>query len=185
MVGFSILNLIHCCLKDGGKFSLPAGVFNELTALTTLNVVGPLNSLPADIFDGLTALTTLSLTVDDTLMLPAGIFEGFTALTDLTLTWAKFSEITLENLEDLEEEDIVTDPRPLTVSLEKIGTDQFKAVAPMGATFNMVLPVTVTNGSINGVTRTTLTIPTGSVESDTLTVKRIPGTTAAVTLNSR
>ena len=157
--------------------SLPAGVFNELTALTALKVVSPLNSLPADIFDGLTALTTLSLTVDDTLMLPAGIFEGFTALTDLVLTWAKFSEITLE------EEAIVTDPRPLTVSLEKIGTDQFKAVAPMGATFNMVLPVTVTNGSINGVTRTTLTIPTGSVESDTLTVNRTPGSTYATTIH--
>ena len=163
--------------------SLPAGVFNELTALTALSVAGPLNSLPAGIFDGLTALTTLSLTVDDTLTLPAGIFEGFTALTDLTLAWAKFSEITPENLEDLEERDILTDPRPLTVSLEKIGTDQFKALAPMGATFNMVLPVTVTNGSINGATRTTLTIPTGSVESDTLTVKRTPYTTAAVTVN--
>ena len=159
--------------------SLPDGIFDGLTALTALAVSAPLNNLPADIFDGLTALTTLSLTVDDTLTLPAGIFEGFTALTDLALAWAKFSEITPENLEDL----IVTDPRPLTVSLEKIGTDQFKAVAPMGATFNMVLPVTVTNGSINGVTRTTLTIPTGSVESDTLTVKRTPYTTAAVTVN--
>ena len=166
--------------------SLPAGVFNELTALTTLNVVAPLNSLPADIFSKLTALTTLSLIVDDTLTLPAGIFEGFTTLTDLVLAWAKFSEITAENLEDLEnleEEDIVTDPRPLTVSLEKVGTDQFKAVAPLGAPFNMVLSLTVTNGSINGATSTTLTIPTGSVESNTLTVKRIPGTTAAVTLN--
>ena len=163
--------------------SLPADIFDGLTALTTLYVGAPLNSLPADIFDGLTALTTLSLMVDDTLTLPAGIFEGLTALTDLTLAWARFSEVTPENLEDLEEEDILTDPRPLTVSLEKVGTDQFKAVAPMGATFNMVLPVTVTNGSINGVTRTTLTIPTGSVESDTLTVKRTPYTTAAVTVN--
>ena len=163
--------------------SLPDGAFDGLTALTTLSVAGPLNSLPADIFDGLTALTTLAVVVDDTLTLPAGVFEGLTALTDLTLAWAKFSEITPENLEDLEEEDILTDPRPLTVSLEKVGTDQFKAVAPMGATFNMVLPVTVTNGSINGVTRTTLTIPTGSVESDTLTVKRTPYTTAAVTVN--
>ena len=181
---FNELTALNTLIVSGLQLnSLPADIFDGLTALTTLTVGGPLNNLPADIFDGLTALTTLSLTVDDTLMLPAGIFEGFTALTDLTLTWAKFSEITLENLEDLEEEDIVTDPRSLTVSLEKIGTDQFKAVAPMGATFNMVLPVTVTNGSINGVTRTTLTIPTGSVESDTLTVKRTPYTTAAVTVN--
>ena len=130
--------------------SLPAGVFNELTALTDLWVAGPLNSLPADIFNKLTALTTLSLTVDDTLTLPAGIFEGLTALTDLTLAWAKFSEITPENLEDLEDEDILTDPRPLTVSLEKVGTDQFKAVAPMGAPFEIVLPISVINGSVSG-----------------------------------
>ena len=70
-------------------------------------------------------------------------------------------------------------PLPLTVSLEKVGNDQFKAVAPSGAPFDIVLPLSVTNGTITGGA-TTLTIPVGSVESETLTVS---GTTFAVTVN--
>ena len=71
------------------------------------------------------------------------------------------------------------DPFPLTVSLEKVGEGTFKAVAPAGATFNYVLLITVTNGTINGGA-TTLTIPHGSTESGTLTVTRTAGTTGHV-----
>ena len=65
------------------------------------------------------------------------------------------------------------------MSIEKVGNDQFKAVAPSGAPFDIVLPLSVTNGSINGGA-TTLTIPKGKVESETLTVS---GTTFAVTVD--
>ena len=71
---------------------------------------------------------------------------------------------------------------PLTVSLEKVADGQFKAVAPTGAPFDIVLPLSVTDGSISGGA-TSLTIPAGSVESGTLTVTRTAGTTAAVTVN--
>ena len=74
------------------------------------------------------------------------------------------------------------DPLPLTISLEKIADGQFKAVAASGVPFEIVLPLTVTNGSIIGGA-TTLTIPIGSVESDILTITRTLGTTAAVTVN--
>ena len=81
------------------------------------------------------------------------------------------------------------DPLPLTVSLKKVldvslkkVSAQFKAVAPAGAPFEMMLPLTVTNGSISGGA-TTITIPKGSVESEVLTVTRTPGTTGAVTVN--
>ena len=53
---------------------------------------------------------------------------------------------------------------------------------PPACLFATVLPISVTNGSINGGA-TTLTIPAGSVESDTLTITRTPGTTFAVTVN--
>ncbi len=162
--------------------SLPAGVFDQLTALTKLAVSGPFDSLPADIFSKLTSLTLLGLGVDETLTLPAGTFEGLTTLTDLSIARADYSQVDLQNPESLDNI-VVDEPLPLIVSLEKVGTDQFKTVAPTGAPFEMVLPLTVTNGSINGVTRTTITIPAGSVESNTLMVKRIRGTTAAVTLN--
>ena len=54
-------------------------------------------------------------------------------------------------------------------------------MAPTGAPFDMVLPITVVNGGISGGS-TTISIPAGSVESDTLTVTRTAGTTAAVTV---
>ena len=47
--------------------------------------------------------------------------------------------------------------------------DKFKAIAPTGAPIDIVLPIRVTHGSINGGA-TMLTIPAGSVGSDTLTV---------------
>ena len=96
--------------------------------------------------------------------LPEGLFDGLASLTTLYVYGN------------------TVDPLPLTVSLEKIGTDQVKAVAPVGAPFDMVLPLTVANGSIDGGV-TTITIPAGSLESQPLTVVRTSGTTAAVTMD--
>ena len=118
---------------------------------------------PGD-FSGLTALTSLNLPWNQLSSLPDSLFEGLTALTQLRLGGNS------------------VDPLPLTVSLEKVGTDQFKAVAPSGAPFDMVLPITVANGSISGGA-TTITIPAGSLESQPLTVTRTPGTTFAVIVN--
>ena len=145
--------------------SLPAGIFDSLTNLTTLYLgENQLSSLPAGIFDNLNALTRIELYQNQLSSLPAGIFDNLTNLTNLSLS---------EN---------AVDPLPLTVSLEKVGADQFKAVAPTGAPFDIVLPLTVASGSIDGGA-TTITIPTGSVESEPLTVTRTPGTTFAVTVD--
>ena len=145
--------------------TLPSDIFDGLSALRTLFLYGnQLSTLPSDIFDGLSALTYLSLNQNQLSMLPDGIFDGLTALRNLSL-WGN-----------------TVNPLPLTVSLEKVADGQFKAVVPTGAPFDIVLPLSVSNGSIsNGVT--TVTIPTGSVESQTLTVTRTPGTTFAVTVN--
>ena len=96
--------------------------------------------------------------------LPAGIFAGLT-----------------EPLIELVLSGNAANPLPLTVSLEKVGTNQFKAVAPSGAPFELVLPIRIRNGSISGGA-TTLTIPVGSAESDTLTVTRTTGTSGAVSV---
>ena len=93
-----------------------------------------------------------------------GLFDGLSSLTTLYLYGN------------------AVDPLPLTVSLEKVGADQVKAVAPAGAPFDLVLPLTVTNGSLSGGA-TTITIPAGSLESQPLTVTRTPSTTAAVTMD--
>ena len=60
------------------------------------------------------------------------------------------------------------------LTLEKVATGQFKAVTSQGAPFNLILPVNVNNGTIDGGV-TSITIPAGHRESDTLTVTRNPG----------
>ena len=135
----------------------------HLAAITNLNLRNAgITALNTEDFSGMTGLTTLNLFNNQLSSLPDGIFEGLTSLTTIRLG---------RN---------AVDPLPLTISLEKVGINQFKAVTPAGATFDIVLPITVTNGSISGGA-TTITIPHGSVESGILTVTRTPGTTAAVT----
>ena len=74
------------------------------------------------------------------------------------------------------------DPLPIILSLELIEEGQFKVRVHTGAPFNMVLPIRVANGTIVGG-ENSIEISTGSVISDTLTVSRTPGTTAAVTVD--
>ena len=169
--------------------SLPAGIFDELNALTRLELErNQLASLPADIFDGLNALTEIDLRSNQLTSLPAGIFDGLNSLKTLRLHSNRLTSLPAGIFDGLNALTLLNllnnsvDPLPLAVSLEKIGEDQFKAVAPTGAPFDIVLPLRVTNGSISGGT-TTITIPIGSVESAPLTVTRTPGTTFAVTVD--
>ena len=182
-------------LLDNQLTTLPADVFNGLTALTLLNLEGNnLSTLPAGIFADLTDLNYLTLADNQLTTLPAGIFEGPSALWDLWLDGNRFTMLPagifksksvssgFVSLRKLYLEDNTVDPLPLTVSLEKVTDGQFKAVAPAGAPFDIVLPLTVTNGSIRGGA-SSITISKGTVESETLTVTRTSGTTAAVTVN--
>ena len=145
--------------------ALQADDFEGLTSLMELRLYdNQLSTLPADLFDDLSALTTLYLNGNQLTTLPDGLFDGLSALTTLYLYGNS------------------VDPLPLTVSLEKVGADQVKAVAPVGAPFEIVLPLTVANGSLSGGA-TTITIPAGSIESQPLTVVRTSGTSAAVTVD--
>ena len=185
LTALTFLNLFNNQLS-----TLPAGVFSGLSSLTSLYLNGnALTSLPEGIFDGLTELRDLHLSDNALTSLPAGIFDG---LAELRLIWLSGNALTslpagvfdglTEPLIELVLSDNAVNPLPLTVSLEKVGANQFKAVAPSGVPFDIVLPLTLTNGSITGGA-STLTIPVGSVESETLTVTRTPGTTFAVTVN--
>ena len=146
--------------------ALKAGDFEGFTGLTTLGLdLNNLTEVPPEIFDGLTALTDLYLEHNYLSELPAGIFEGLTAL------------------ELLQVDGNTVDPLPMTVSLKKVAEGEFKAMVHTGAPFDIVLPVSATNGTIDGGA-TTITISQGSVEStSSLTVTRTPGTAAAVTVN--
>ena len=185
-----LTSLTYLNLDQNKITSLPDGVFDQLTSLESLSMarIHSLSSLPDGVFDQLTSLTSLSLQSLKPTSLPDGIFSELSSLTFLDLSGGRLTSLPagifsgLSSLTSLHLERNTTDPLPLTVSLEKVGERQFKAVTPTGAPFDIVLPLNVRNGSISGRANT-LTIPTGSVESASLTVTRTPGTTAAVTLD--
>ena len=159
--GLTLLNRIY--LSYNNLSSLPEDIFSGLSSLQSLALGNNnLSSLPAGIFSGLSSLDWLTLSSNSLSQLPDGIFSGLSSLRSLSLT---------ENSVDLS----------ITVSLEKVGDNQFKAVTPIGAPFTIVLPLTISNGGIIG-DATTITISTGSVESDLLNVARTPDTTAPVTV---
>lgn len=129
----------------------------QLATITALDLRGKgITVLQSGDFSGLISLTNLNLYNNELSSLPDGIYEGLTALTILRLGG-----------------NTVT-PLPFTVSLEKVGDGQFRAVAPAGASFDIVSPFSVANGSISGG-ETALTITKGSTESNTFTVTRTAG----------
>ena len=151
-------------LSNNSLGSLSANTFSGLSALAGLDLGNnQLNSLPATILSGLSSLNWLSLSFNQLSSLPDGIFSGLSSLHSLYLG---------DNSVGLS----------IRVSLEKVGGNQFKATALTGAPFNITLPITVANGSIDDDS-TTVTIPTGSVESGLLTVIPTPGTSDAVTVD--
>ena len=144
--------------------SLPSGVFTGLSALRDLNFRNNrLSILAGDVFSGLTALEVLNLRTNNLSSLPDGLFAGLTGLTTLRLDGNGSTALSL------------------TVSLEKVGEDEFRAVAPAGAPFAMQLPVSVSGpGKIAGAA-SSIAIPAGAVKSGTLSVERTAGTLEAVT----
>ena len=185
--GLSALTVLYL---DNGQFvTLPPDLFEGLSALKGLFLFrNQLSALPPDLFDGLTALELLYLDTNQLGALPANLFVGLTALTQLRLQDNRVSSLPanlfvgLTALELLYLHGNSVDPLPLAVSLEKVGADQIKATAPTGAPFELVLPLTVANGSLSGGA-TTITVPAGSLESQPGTVTRTSGTTAAVTID--
>ena len=175
-------------LNSNQLTSLPEDVFSGLTLLTVLTLYGnQLTTLPPGIFNGLSSLATLRFGLNQLTTLPADLFDGLTSLTDLRMIGNQFSELPdgifvgLTGLTTLSLESNAVDPLHLPVSLEKVGDGQFKAVAPTGAPFDIVVSIRVRNGEISGGA-TSLTIPAGSVESEVLTVTRAPGPSGAVSV---
>ena len=152
-------------LSNNELTSLPDDLFEDLASLTELSLSGNnLSSLPDGLFNSLSSLATLNLSNNALTSLPDGLFAGLGSLESLTLSGNS------------------ADPLSLTVSLQKVGEGGFRAIVPTGAPFDIVLPISVANGSIDGdVTR--IMIHAGSVESEVLTVTRTPDTIAAVTVD--
>ena len=169
--------------------SLPSDVFSGVPSLIQLYLGNnQLKSVPQDLFKRIPTLQSLHLTDNRFTIFPAGVFSGLSSLQYLLLSGNRMSTLPDGVFRGMDAStwlwlhNNAVDPLPLTVSLEKVGTNQFKATAPAGAPFPMTLSLTVANGSIGGGVAT-LTIPAGSVESQTLTVIRTSGTTDAVTVD--
>ena len=84
-----LTSLTSLSLGKHSLASLPAGVFDGLTSLTSLDLIGNgvLASLPAGVFDDLmTSLTYLNLSGNSLASLPAGVFDGLTSLQSLYLS---------------------------------------------------------------------------------------------------
>ena len=154
-------------LGENELSSLPAGLFTGMAVLEELNL--PENDLtrtglPAGLFSDLTALQRLRLNDNKLESLPDGLLSGLTGLTRLQL---------FRN---------TVDPLPLTVTVEKVGTDEARAKVLAGAPLAVAFKATVANGSLAGGA-TTLGVAAGSVEGTPVTVTRTSGTTATVTVD--
>ena len=160
----------------------------HLAAITALDLASKnITTLKIGDFDGLTSLQALFLNNNQLTDLPAVLFtrylEGaahtptafpstvFNGLTSLRHLYLNNNRLTflrdavfygLTSLNTLDLHNNTVDPLEMTVSLEKVAADAFRAVAPTGAPFDMRLPIRITNGRIVGGA-TALTIPQGSI----------------------
>ena len=183
--GLSSLRVLHLSINP--LSSVPADVFSGLSSLRVLDLqLNQLSSLPEGVFSGLSSLEVLFLSGNQLSSLPEGVFSGLSSLEVLALFNNQLSSLPdgvfagLSALTGLSLDDNPVDPLPVTVSLVSAGPAAFKATVHTGAPFNMVVPVSVANGAIDGGSAT-VTIPTGSVESGPLAVTRTPGATGAMT----
>ncbi len=175
-------------LNNNTLTDLPGGVFEGLTSLQVLLLNNnQLTALPETVFNNLTSLQVLLLNNNALTALPETVFSDLFSLQMLLLNNNQLADLPngvftgLIALQHLDLSNNVVAPVALPVSLERVADAQFKAVVPTGSPFDIVLPISITNGSISSG-ETALTIPQGSVESEIFTVDRTPGTLAAVTV---
>ena len=178
-------------LSDNSLGSLPEDVFSGLTALKTLELKGnDLTALPDEVFSGLSSLNVLRLEDNDLTALPDDVFSGLTALDALDLDGNDLQELPagvftgLTGLVTLTLGDNpgTDDVLPLTVTVEKVGTDQARAEVLAGAPFAVDFTPTVANGALPA-SDTKLGVAAGSVEGTAETVTRTSGTTEPVTVD--
>ena len=170
--------------------ALPAGSFVKLYRLRLLDLYGnSLTQLPSQLFSGLSALETLYIGGNHLSSMPANVFSGLDSLTHLSLTGNRLDSLPdgifsgLTNLDTLRLGSNAIDPLPLAVSLQKVGENQFKAIAPSGAPFLLVLPIAASDEGVIQNNASSLTIPAGALESESVDLARTSGSEKAISVN--
>ena len=186
--GLSHLYFLGLQLND--LSNLPVGLFAGLTALGELYLTqNDLTTLPDGLFLGLPALKRLHLDRNSLSSLRAGVFSGPGGLQHLDLSFNELSILpdgifsSLTELKTLSLEHNKVFPIPFPLSLEKVADSQFKAVAPAGAPFALVLPVSVSSGGEIEGDAVTITIAAGTTESTPLGLTRAAGMEGAVNVD--
>ena len=123
---------------------------------------GNLTSLPADIFAPLrNSLTALYVDNNDLADLPDGLLAGLT-LSELSLGGNPGAPFQIE------------------VTLESDGGNEVRVSVPIGAPTNFDVPLTATNGIVDGTSTKTISVDRGAVASAPIIVERTAGSTAPV-----
>ena len=169
--------------------ALLSGDFGGMSGLTTLDLGSGLSALPPDLLAGLTSLTSITASGGSIATLPSSLFAGRHTLTTIDLNDNPISSLPdgiFAGLAQLGTLDVTPTgdgaTLALTVELRKVDDGKLRAVVPAGAPFDMVLPITVTNGALPQG-ETSVTVPAGTFESTTAAVTRDPASHEAVTVN--
>ena len=134
----------------------------HLAAITILNLRNKsITALNSGDFSGMTGLTNLNLYGNQLSSLPDGIFKGLTALTTLRLG------------------DNTVDPMQIDVSLEEVGTNEYKVSIPTGAPFAITVSIVLTDG-VDFERLQSVTVAKGSVESASFTAQSVSGATVEI-----
>ena len=169
---------------------LPEGLFSGLSELEKLSLYGnALLDLPADTFSGLSSLEALTLAYNNLSSLPSALFSGLAMLDQLSLQDNRLTSVPdgifsgLTNLEQLHLHDNPVDPIPLALSLQEVDEGQFKAVVPSGAPFSLELSFSVSEGGVFQDDAGKVSIATGALESELISVDRASDRLDAVSVN--
>ncbi len=171
-------------LSSAKLTAVPSEAISGLSSLQSLSLAGnQITDVPAGAFSGLSALEYIHLSHNQIATLDSGAFSVTPELVRLELQNNRLTALPdgvfagLSRLYFLYLNDNAAVPE-VKVSLVKVGSDasgeEYKVTVNTGAPFWMNVPVTVTNGNVEGG-GSTFTLRKGEVESDTFRVVGTPG----------
>ena len=185
---FSGLSELNTLFLDHNQLdSLPEGIFSDLMKLRTLLLsYNRLSLLPEGVFSTLKKLNALHLQYNKLTTLRQGVFSSLGELDKLylndnylrSLPDGAFSGV--PGLETVNLNFNRIEPLPVSLSLVKVGNSQFKAIAPQGAPFKLVVEVRISSDGTIEDGQDTITIPAGAVESEPVRFERAEGMEEAV-----